>query len=244
MARIAFSDTTNKNGLIETLARLTGTPTASTSSYPIAQKTLDINSALANFTNIAMRSSGKWQFDDTNQSGLPTYVINIVSGTASYAFTTDSSSPANQILEIQKLRIKNANSQWSDEIYQIDKNNTDVSQYQNVTGTPECFDLIGNNIVFYPTPNYNSTGGIELTISRTPSYFLTSDTTKKAGIPDMFDDYLYLRPAYLYCASIGHKKARDYAIEVRNMEESIKKYYGNRNKTNTMVITTEEINSI
>jgi hypothetical protein len=244
MARIAFSDTTNKNGLVETLARLTGTPTASTSSYPIAQKTLDINSALANFTNIAMRSSGKWQFDDTNQSGLPTFSINIVSGTASYAFTTDSSSPANQILEIQKLRIKDVNGRWTDEIKQIDKNNTDISQFQDVTGTPEYYDLVGNNIVFYPTPNYNSTSGIELTISRTPSYFLASDTTKKAGIPDMFDDYLYLRPAYLYCVSIGHKKARDYGIEVRNMEDAIKKYYSARNKTSNMVITTEPINSI
>lgn len=241
---IQFSDTTNKTGLIETLARMTGTPTTSTSSYPIAQKTLDINNALANFLSIAIRSAGKWQVDDTNQSGLPVYTFNIVSGTANYAVTNDSSSPANQILEHHKFRIKDANGRWTDFIEQIDKNLIDISQFQDITGTPQYYDLVGNNIVFYPTPNYNSTNGAELTITRTPSYFLTSDTTKKPGIPDMFHEYLVLRPAYFFCLSIGHKKARDYGIEMRNMEESIKKFYSNRNKTERRIITTEEIDSI
>lgn len=242
--RIAFSDTTNLNGLLQIVAKKTGTANATTSSYTTAQKAVDINGALVNLLMIGMLSSGKWQADDTNQSGVPTYSFNLVSGTQAYAFTTDSSSPANQILEIQKIRIKNANGQWSDEIYQIDKNNTDVSQFQNITGTPEYFDLVGNNIVFYPTPSYNSTNGVELTISRTPSYFLTSDTTKKAGIPDMFDDYLWLRPTYFYYLENDQQKATGYKVELDKMESAIKKYYSNRNKTNTMVITTEQIDSI
>lgn len=244
MARIAFSNTTDKNGLIETLARMTGTQTATTSSYTLAQKTLDINNALVNFLSIAIRASGKWQVDDTNQTGIPTYAINIVSGTSTYAFTTDSSSPANQILDIQNLRIKDVNGKWTDSIKQIDRSNTEISQFQDITGTPEYYDLIGNNIVFYPTPNYNSTGGIELTISRTPSYFLTTDTTKKAGIPDMFDEYLVLRPAYYFCLSKGLPQTKGYGDAMLRMEAEIEDFFANRNKTYRNVITTEEINSI
>lgn len=239
-----FSDTTNKTGLIETLARYTGTQTATTSSYSLAEKTTDINNAYAYYLSIAMRASGKQQIDDTNQSGLPVHTINIVSGTASYAFTVDTASVPNQILEIQKLRIKDVNGKWTESISQIDKNTFDISQFQDVTGTPEYFDLLGNNIVFYPTPNYNSTGGVEITVSRTPVYFTTSDTTKKPGIPDMFHEYLVLRPAFYFCTMKGLKQAAQYGEAMVKMEEDIKHYYSNRNITNQDRITSETIYSI
>lgn len=76
------------------------------------------------------------------------------------------------------MRIKDANGKWTDFLTQIDKNEVDTSQFQDITGTPEYYDLIGDNVVFYPTPNYNSADGIEFTVTRTPVYFLTSDTTK------------------------------------------------------------------
>lgn len=239
-----FSDTTNLTGLVETLARYTGTQTSTTSSYTLAQKTLDINNAYVAFINIASKASGKQQVDDTNNSTLPLLLSNIVSGTASYPFKVDEESPTNQILELQKLRIKDSAGQWTDFLTQIDKNETDISQFQNVTGTPEYYDLIGNNVVFYPTPNYNSTDGIEFTVTRTPVYFTTSDTTKKPGIPDMFHEYLVLRPAYYFCVSKGLPQAKAYGEAMIMMEREITNYYSRRNKTLQDVISSEPINSI
>lgn len=241
---IAFSDTSNLIGLVETLARYTGTQTSTTSSYTLAQKTLDINNAYVHFLRIAMRASGKQQVDDTNNSTLPLLLSDITSGTANYPFKVDEASPTNQILELQKLRIKDSNGKWTDYLTQIDKNTHDVSQYQDITGTPECYDLIGNNVVFYPTPNYSTADAIEFTVTRTPIYFLTSDTTKKPGIPDMFHEYLVLRPAYFFCVSKGLAQAKAYGEAMMMMERDIKDYYSKRNITYTDVITTEEVNSI
>lgn len=230
--------------MVETLARYTGTQTSTTSSYTLAQKTLDINNAYVAFINIASKASGKQQVDDTNNSTLPLLLSNIVSGTANYPFKVDEESPTNQILELQKLRIKNSAGQWTDFLTQIDKNEIDISQFQNVTGTPEYYDLIGNNVVFYPTPNYNSTDGIEFTVTRTPVYFTTSDTTKKPGIPDMFHEYLVLRPAYYFCVSKGLPQAKAYGDAMIMMEREITNYYSRRNKTQQDVISPEPINSI
>jgi len=113
-----------------------------------------------------------------------------------------------------------------------------------VAGTPEYYDLIGNNVVFYPTPNYTSANGIEFTVTRTPVYFTTSDTTKKPGIPDMFHEYLVLRPAYYFCAVKGLPQAKALGDAMLMMENSIKHYYSNRNKINQDVITSEPIFSI
>lgn len=240
---IQFSDTTNKTGLVETLARYTGTQTATTSTYTLAQKTLDINNAYAHFFRIANEAAGNWQADDTAQSGVPVTTFNLVSGTGTYAFTVDSSS--NQILDIYKIRIKDTNGNWIETIYQIDKNTDDISQYQNITGVPVCYDLTGNNITFYPTPSYNSTNGAELSHSRTPIYFTTSDTTKKPGIPDYFHEYLAIRPAYFFCFTKGLlKQASELKDQMLTMEAQIRKYYSDRNKTDQLVITTEDVCSI
>lgn len=241
---IQFSDTTNKTGLVETLARYTGTQTATTSSYTLAEKTLDINNAYVHFISLASRAAGKQQIDDTNNTTLPLLLSNMVSGTANYSFKVDEASPTNQVLELQKLRIKDANGKWTDFLTQIDKNETDVSQYQDITGTPEYYDLIGDNVVFYPTPNYNSTDGIEFTVTRTPIYFTTSDTTKKPGIPDMFHLYLVIRPAYFYCEMKGLPQTVAYRDDMLRMEQEIKHYYSNRNITNQNIITPMQINSI
>lgn len=241
---IQFSDTTNLTGLVETLARYTGTQTSTTSSYTLAQKTLDINNAYVNFISLASKAAGKQQIDDTNNSTLPLLLSNLVSGTANYSFKVDEASPTNQVLQLQKLRIKDANGKWTDYLTQIDKISVDISQFQDVTGTPEYYDLIGDNVVFYPTPNYNSTDGIEFTVTRTPVYFLTSDTTKKPGIPDMFHEYLVLRPAYFFCVAKGLPQAVAYRDMMLLMEKEIQHYYSNRNKTLQDVISPEGINSI
>lgn len=241
---IQFSDTSNLTGLIETLARYTGTQTSTTSSYTLAQKTLDINNAYVHFINLASRAAGKRQVDDTNNTTLPLLLSNMVSGTSSYSFKVDEASPTNQVLELQKLRIKDVNGKWTDYLTQIDKNEVDISQFQDITGTPEYYDLMGDNVIFYPTPNYSNTDGIEFTVTRTPIYFLTSDTTKKPGIPDMFHEYLVLRPAYFYCIMKGLPQAKAYGDNMLMMEREIQHYYSNRNITLQDVITTVPVNSI
>lgn len=238
-----YSDTANRTGIVELLEDLTTTQSATTSSYPLATKTRDINNAFSNFISIAIRACGRWQVDDTNQTDFPIVTFDLVSGQDNYAFDRDGSTPSNQILELHKLRIKNSSGRWF-EPTQIDRREFDISQFQDVTGTPEFYDITSNGIIFYPTPNYNSDEGAELYVSRMPTRFTTSDTTKKAGIPEMFHEYLAIRPAYFYCLANGLKQATGLGNEMFRMEENIKHYYSERNKGESNIITSEPINSI
>lgn len=238
-----YSDTTNRTGIVELLEDLTTTQSATDSSYPLATKTRDINNAFSNFMSLAIRACGRWQVDDSNQTDYPIVTFDIVSGQDNYAFDRDGSSPSNQMIELHKLRIKDVNGKWTD-IEQIDRREFDINQFQDITGTPEYYDITSNGVIFYPTPNYNSDEGAELYVSRMPTRFTTSDTTKKAGIPEMFHEYLAVRPAYYYCLKEGLKQANGLGTEMLRMEENIKHFYAERNKGERNVITTEEINSI
>lgn len=222
-----FSDTTNRTGIVEALEDFTNTQSSTTASYPLKTKTRDINNAFAHFMMLAIRSSGRWQVDDTNQTDYPIITFDIVSGQDNYAFTTDGSTPANQILDLHQFRIKNTSGNWIN-IRPIDRAVDDINAYQGLTGTPEAYDLTSNGIILFPTPNYNSDEGAEMYVSRTPSYFLSTDTTKKPGIPDMFHEYLVIRPAYFYSLAKGLPRARDYKAEMDILEREIQAYYGRR----------------
>lgn len=216
----------------------TGALTATSSSYPLGAKTRDINSAFSKFMAMAVQSSGRWQVDDTNQTDYPITLVDVVSGQQDYAFTTDGSTPANQILDIHRIEIMDDNGNWK-LLIPIDEADVDVAMlaFESTSGVPEYYDKTSNAVFLYPKPNYNSTNGLKFYYSRTPSYFATTDTTKTAGIPDMFHEYLALRPSYFYCVAKGLPQAKALGEEMYAMEADIKKYYGTRQRDERSQIT-------
>lgn len=224
-----FSDTTNRDGLIELIERDTNTQSATTSSYPLKVKTNDVNESLSHFFLLAIKAGGRFQVDDTNQTDLPVITTDLVSSQADYTFLVDSSTPTNQILDIRKVRMKDSNGNWKT-LTQVDRETFDINSY-TATATPEYFDLTGNSIILYPTPSYNSTTGLEFYISRTPSYFVSTDTTKEPGIPKLFHAYLHFRPSSIFAAIKGLANAKWLQDKVDEMEKAITEYYSDRNRT-------------
>lgn len=226
-----FSDTTNRTGLIQMLEDRTGTQSVTSSSYPLATKTRDINQALATFLMLGQRYSRLRKIDDTNHSTKPEHTINLVSGTREYTFTVDGAS--NEILAVDRVEITDANGNTK-RLTQLNRaliTEEGLSEYRETTGEPEEYDIVGKTITLYPAPNYNATAGLKLFNDRAGSYFVaTGNDTKVAGIPRVFHEFLVLRPAYYYCASKGLPQAKFLQIELNEMLEQIKLYYGSLTK--------------
>ena len=236
-----YSDSTNRTGIVQLLEDLTTTQSASTSSYPIATKTRDINNTLSKYTQLAISSQGRWQFDDTNHTDYPIVKTNLVSGQQDYSFTVDQN--GNQILDIERVEILDSAS-IAHELRPLDIKDlegTAMTEFMKNGGIPVYYDKTANGLVLYPAPNYNSTNGLKIYTSRTPSYFASTDTTKAPGIPNVFHEYLALRPAYYYCLQKGMSIANNYFAELQDMESRIKEYHRDRSKDETMrmrVVTT------
>ena len=227
-----FSDTTNRTGIIQLIEDNTGTQSASTSSYSLATKTRDVNNAYANYFLIAASTEGRWQVDDTNHTDYPIITTNLTSGQQDYVFTVDGSSTPNQILDIYRVEITDPSGLDVEltPIDQFDVKGVALTEFMSADGTPRFYDKTANGIIMYPTPNYNATAGLKIYYTRTPSYFTTADTTKKPGIPDMFHEYLALRPSYQYCLRKGLANADNLRADMLIMEDQIKSYYMNRSR--------------
>lgn len=225
-----FSDTTNRTGIVELLEDLTNTQSATDSSYPLATKTRDINNAFANYNMIAQKSSGGWESDDTNQVDYPVITTNLVSGQQDYSFTTDEQ--GNQILDIYRVEIADATGIFT-HVLPLDENElrgTSLTEFMKTSGTTIFYRKTANGIFLYAPTSYNYSNGLKIYYARTPTYFTSSDTTKKPGIPDMFHEYLAMRPAYFYALKTGQATAQAYGNEMLAIEDRIGDYYSNRSR--------------
>lgn len=227
---MVFSDTTDRDGLVELLEDLTGTPSATTSSYTLKTKTRDINNAYARYFLLGIEAEGRWQLDDTNHTKYPIITTALTANQQDYSFTIDEQS--NQILDIYRVEIldSSGNAVLLQPIDQFDIKGQALTEFMESAAQPTYYDKTANGIVLYPKPNYTNSTGLKIYFNRTPSYFVYTDTTKTAGIPDVFHEYLAIRPAYQYCLRKGLPQKNDMKLDVLELENFIKTYYSNRSK--------------
>lgn len=200
-------------------------------SYPIAEKTADINLALDCAIDIMLKNSGTWQFDDNNHGDYPIITTNLVAGQRDYSFLTDGS--GNLILDIYKVMVADEQGTFHEitpRDVQSEINTESFYDGTNAQGVPDQYDKTANGIFLDAIPRYNSTGGLKIYINREGSYFTTADTTKKPGIPGLYHEYLALRPSYQYAYRNSLANIQALQIEMLGMEKKMKDNAGQRER--------------
>jgi len=199
--------------------------------YTLAKKVVDVNLALDQLSLRAIRASGKWQVDDSNHTKDPIITTNLVASQRDYHFTVDEQS--NLILDIYRVMIADENGRYYDleEVDQQTKGSKSLGfvDGQNLTGKPTKYDKTGNGIFLDCIPNYSYTNGLKVFINRESSYFVSGDTTKKAGFDGRLHEYLAIRPSYYYAMRKG--------LQVANyLGNELLKYEGDEDKGITGLI--------
>ncbi len=136
-------------------------------SYPLATKVLDINVALDDAIDIAIKSCGIGTYDDSNHTDYPIITTNLVSGQRDYAYTADGSS--NLILDIYKVLVMDTSGVYQEVPQvnmQLDRETESFNDGVGVTGQPTKYSRTGNGILFDVLPNYSQTNGIKILINR------------------------------------------------------------------------------
>lgn len=215
----------------QTLSLIDRNCKSNSSSYPVADKTADMNLALDFVWSVIFRAGGTWQYDDSNHDDYPVISTTLVSGQRDYAFVADDA--GNLVLDVYKVVVAKPDGTLA-EILPVDvQSEGGTSGFYdglNTPGTPLRYDKTANGIFLDPVPNYEIANGLKVYINREGSYFTTSDTTKKAGFAGIFHEYLALRPSYQYAYRNGLSNAPALLNEMTKMEAAIARHYGAREK--------------
>lgn len=239
---MVFSDSTNKLGIVEKIDFECDTDSTS---YPIAQKIREINTAYEKVNAWIINNDGTWQFDDENYSTIPEGATDLVAGQSDYSFSA-------AFLEIEWVKIKDANGRWK-VITPIDQSQVDfpLEDYLITNGFPQHYDKVGNVIRLYPAPATGTvtlSGGMKIAINRTASLFTSADTTKTPGFVSPFHVILAYMAALPYCAKFKKDRVANLIGLIGDtqiptgLKRDILDFYGHRERDARKVMTSAPVN--
>jgi hypothetical protein len=202
----------------------------SITSYPDANLILNVNRRLDDVVSLILESSGKWKWDDDNQTAQPTTAINMVDQTTAVAI------PSSSYLTINRVEVLDVNGNW----YKILPFNEREIPYQGMTeflktpGRPLMYEKVGGFLNLYPKPssaNVTLSAGLKIYFTRNASYFLVSDTTKVPGFAAPFHRILSLGAALDYClANTLLLKSEFLTPLLQKMEQDLQLFYASRER--------------
>lgn len=245
MASIPYSDTTVKNGHLQQMEFWTGLGDAGISGNATLKliMTTRLNDAFDKIMPRLLRYLRFLGFDDTNQTGIPTKLTNIVNGTSTYTISTDTNSF--EVLEILNVAIlASATETQYTEIEKISADDVDAPFFLSpntlTTGVPNRVLIIGNKLFFNCIPNYSATSGIKTFLVREQDRFAVADTTATAGIPLPFQSLLPVYAAHDWL--VVNKPAETMLItrleaEIARREKDLESFISARNQTRNVITT-------
>lgn len=198
------------------------------SSYPAADMLIAINNAYERVTSLIIKSDGRWQFDDTNQTDLPIATTALVADQQDYTLAVTH-------LRVTRVEIKDVSGNWRKlkPIDQEDLFDTTLSDFQKTSGAPIYYDKIGNSIFLYPKPNYSQVASLKAYFQRGPASFTSGEVstgTKQPGFNSLYHDLIPLWVAYNYAIDNSQPTANGYLTEIMRKEDALKEDYALKGK--------------
>lgn len=225
---MVFSDTTGGQGLVQDIDFYANSdPTT----YDIKDKTRNINRWYETVVDDILSSNNRWQWDDSNQIDLPRATAQLNINQQQYNFD-------GTWLIVERVDVKDANGNWShlQPIDQADLGGA-YESFATTPGVPQWFDVDGENIFLFPTPNYTQAASMKVFFQRKAVLFTVSDTTKSPGFATSFHRILSLGAAYDWCTTKNLTKAPNLMAQIVAMREKLKGFYGGRDKYEHQRIT-------
>jgi hypothetical protein len=232
---MVFSDSTNKNGLVQRFEFWTRLSDGEVTGTLLKQVTALFNEGLNRVMPLLLSYSDFIRWDDTNHTDAPIGYITITSGQPDYKLGEDDNSL--DILNLTKVRVLPSTTAT---VYQelermtLDDERVAEAMSPSITGVPTHFIENGANLYLYPNPNYTKALGIELFFGREPSYFASTDTTKEAGIPKIFHELLVLYASQDYVSVFRPSDTNTLTIiqdKITKIERDLKNFIDLRNPT-------------
>lgn len=231
---LQFSNTTTKGGLIQSVEDKLFGKYGDISSNPdmLLRFTRYINEGLNRVVSLILKSDGRWQFDDQNNTDLPIGTTSLVTtpGAEQQDYTFDVSH-----LKILNVEVKDNNGQWHTliPIDQSDLQNTNVTDFMSEPGLPLYYDKLGSSVFLYPPPlaaDVTEANGLKVRFQRPPSYFVSTDTTKTPGFNSLYHELVALIAARDYAFDKTLSCAEGLASRVTEKEQDLIEDYTIRNK--------------
>lgn len=216
-----FNSLLNKNGLVQDTLFLSNTTTAS---YPLEDIVRNLNQAYYTTSRLIWDCADGWHYDDLNNTDYPTAYVTLSSGVQRYAIPSTAQ-------RIWRVEVKNEVGDWKklQALDDVSLDDTSLREYLETAGMPVYYNLVGNQIEFYPAPSdsyVDLASGCAVFVDRNITEFTTAGTTACPGFAAPFHRILSLQAAIDFTTDANVLK-KLYS-EKNEMTDGLRKFYSNR----------------
>ncbi len=197
--------------------------------YSLKDRTRRINERINKAVAIIFRNDRRWKFDDFNHDDMNIFYATLVDGQQDYEVS------GADFMSIEEVAIMNSDGDYnvlSPMMREGENRQTLQDLEDGDDGIPTYYEKYGNSILLYPKPDISeltATKGLMIRGKRLPSYFLSTDTTKQAGLSPLFHDYLSQGAALDGALSLQMtNKAQQLQPQVDRLELELAEHYINR----------------
>ena len=171
-------------------------------------------------------SYGGWEYDDSNQSDLPIATAGLTADQQTYALPSTA-------LTVRGIEIKDASGVWS-EMHPVNEEQIRdleaVAEFNNDSGIPKYYQLLGSTIKFFPPPNYTQASSLKVYFDRGSVAFASTDEAKTPGFASEYHNAVPVG-ASLEALSIeqpDNTQVQWLAKRFAEYEVNIKNYYSRK----------------
>ena len=230
-----FSDTSNKNGLIQNIESLCNLSDGGISgnSTLLLKITGFINQANQDVAIALMQADKRWQYDDFNNTDLPRAAATLVADQRDYTLPAASSSGnASTLLGITKIVVLDTDSQ--ERILTLtDRTEAQLNNAYSSSGLPVVYKLVGNSVKIWPAANSTGTtlsSGLIIYFKRTPVAFTSASTTTQPGFMAPYHDILEYAAAGKYMLPLNKKLGDNYLDRASIRLQALLEAYAHENE--------------
>lgn len=222
---MVFSDTSTKQGIVEDIDFFCLTDSVS---YPLNDKARNVNRHYYKAVIDILKSAGRVQYDDTNQTDLPISTFTLVNAQEQYSVPTN-------LLKLLAVEVKDSGGNWVRlKPISIGDLQATITDFEKTDGMPRFYTFTENTINLYPSPATNSvtlTAGGKLYFSREVLVFAGTDTTKEPGFAEPFHRLLSLGASYDWLVVNGPaEKATSALNEYEQLRAELRQFYSDKNR--------------
>lgn len=222
--------TTEKNGLIQECERKCNLGLASISGDAalLVEFTNHINNIGREVWHTIFNAYGGWQYDDGNQTDLPTSTTALVADQAFYALPAEA-------LSVRGIEFKNSGGVWQklnplteEQIRDIQA----VTEFYKTSSTPLFYRLVGNSIQMFPPANYALAAALKVSFDRGSVAFASTATTTSPGFASEYHEILASGASYRWARykKPGEKLTQELGAEYTAWLSRLDNFYGMRFK--------------
>ena len=235
---MVFSDSTNKQGIVDDTYFLLDIVDSGTTDYPIAQVARNVNNWYDRVVNWILKADGNWEWDDENFTSTRP-----IATTALVADQQDYSMAGEGILKLIRVECQDSSGNWLrlNPFNQDQRRTVALTEYRKTSGSPREYDLLYNSIFLYPAPSYAASGGLKIYYQRDFDHFTVADTLQAPGFDPLFHRILSYGAALDYAVSktMPVRKAEMQGF-IDDLRHDLESHYARKDRDKKIKITLQK----